>query len=179
MFTKVARNLYRRLTVGSYLDKYTNSGKVRVELPFHDLIQLLRDGMRLIINTMQGASHSRYFWVDAVTGKLCWAASPADAEKHPDSGAPIIPRNSAKYSSTLISHTAVSSELVLDVARDASRNIKLRKDYDAEGVHKYSFTVFTVSRTLDLVAATEEYYRFVMLYACCYRSNPCYDRASS
>ncbi len=49
--------------------------------------------------------------------------------------------------------------LVIDVYPRASARIASRKDYD-EMVHKYSFTVSTPTRTLDLIAPNEDAYRY-------------------
>eukprot|EP00730_Choanoeca_flexa_P007606 TRINITY_DN12358_c1_g1_i5.p1 TRINITY_DN12358_c1_g1~~TRINITY_DN12358_c1_g1_i5.p1 ORF type:complete len:775 (+),score=199.21 TRINITY_DN12358_c1_g1_i5:128-2326(+) len=55
--------LFHLLSMGSYLEKFTNKAK--------------------------GATHNRFFWMDLYSGELCWAKSPEDFVKNPGSTAAI------------------------------------------------------------------------------------------
>ena len=50
---------------------------------------------------------------------------------------------------------------VIDVSEEPSVKVAGRRDYDPDGVHRYSFTVFTATRQLDLIASNESMHRSV------------------
>mmetsp|Transcript_17428 Transcript_17428/g.51565 ORF Transcript_17428/g.51565 Transcript_17428/m.51565 type:complete len:433 (+) Transcript_17428:3-1301(+) len=97
------------------------------------LFKLLRVGTYLwkCTNDGVGVFHRRYFWLDCFTGELCWCKTPEDFARSPGSA---------------------HAEYIVDVIDGPSDRIRERADFDADGQHKWAFTLRTNSRMIDVVA---------------------------
>lgn len=114
--SEAAQELFKMLSVGSYLHKFACIGK--------------------------GQLQKRYFWLDCFTGELCWAKSPAHFAKSPNSAsseymididgsasetikarADYDPEGSHKYAFTLMTHGRR-----IDVVAESAEIYKLWND---------------------------------------------------
>eukprot|EP00056_Hartaetosiga_gracilis_P008005 m.114968 g.114968 ORF g.114968 m.114968 type:complete len:848 (+) comp12833_c2_seq12:105-2648(+) len=100
--------LFELLARGTYLLKYTNNGK--------------------------GSAHYRYFWIDMLTGEVCWMKNHKDFKTNPKS---------------------VEGQALTSVIGHPSMNVRNRSDFDPDGQHRYAFTINTAGRKLDVIAPSE------------------------
>jgi ankyrin repeat protein len=105
-----------------------------------DILRMLATGtaMSKYANDGKGQLQSRFFWLDCLSGELCWGKSPEAIVKQT---------------------THISSERIVKIVGGASETVESRSDYEKNGKHFYNFQIICEHRTLSLVAPSELVYK--------------------
>lgn len=86
-------------------------------------------------NDGKGPLHQRFFWVNPLSMTICWSKT---------------------IESRYVSNKEMKSDVLVGVRSSASSSILQRKDFDPLNKHKFTFTMFTNNRVLDMVAMSSE-----------------------